>query len=546
MGLVRSNRLKRFVALTILASFGGLVDSYAKSKSSVDRATEEKILLLGNGSEPKGIDPHLVTGVPESNILNSLFEGLVNYHPSKDATVIPGVAKRWESNEDASIWTFYLRKEARWSNGDPLTAHDFVYSYKRILTPSFGARYADFFYIVKNAKAFHQGEIEDYNEVSIKALDDYTLQIGLIGPFPHFLLMLRHYTWFPLHAKTIERFGGLDNRDSQWTQLDHFVGNGPFRLKKWQTNSILEVEKSGTYWDRETVKLRGIRFFPIEKYSTEEAAFRAGQLHYCYEVPLDRVTFYRTKEPETIRLDDYFGTYFYRFNTTRPPLDQPKVRKALALSIDKESIVKYLTLGGERAANSYVYPLADYRPTKEVFFDPIEARKLIAEAGFPNGKDFPKLKILINTAENHKIIAESIQKMWKDSLGIEVEIVNQEWKVYLQSQNDLKYDISRSGWIGDFLDPIAFLKIFRSSSGNNQTGWKNDEYDRLLDQVNQTGNPDQRYALMQQMEAILLEELPIAPIYFYNRKFLIHHSVVGWYPKLLDHRPYKLVDLKAP
>ncbi len=506
-------------------------------------AAREKILLLGNGTEPKGIDPHLVTGVPENHIISSLMEGLVSYHVSDDFETAPGVASHWESNEDSTVWNFHLRENAKWTNGEPVTASDFVYSYRRILTAALGARYADMLYIIKNAEAYHKGEIQNFDKVGVKATDQYTLRFDLIGPTPSFTSMLKHYSWFPVNPRTIEAHGGIENRDASWTQVDHFVGNGPFRLIYWKTNNYIEVQRSPTYWDRENVIPNGIRFFPIERLSTEESAFRAGQLHYCYQIPLDRIEYYKKNKPELVRFDDYLGTYFYRINVTKKPFTDPKVRQALAYAIDRVALVEQITQGNERPASGYIYDgMKGYQSPGTLTFDPAKAKRLLAEAGYPEGEGFPTVSILINTAESHKIIAEAIQEMWREHLKIEIGLINQEWKVYLNSQNSLQYQIARAGWIGDFMDPITFLMIFTSESGNNNTGWENTEYDQLYSQLIQTGDNDSRYQIMQKMESILLDELPIIPIYWYTRKYLLDPNIKNWNPKLLDNRPYKSID----
>ncbi len=548
MGLIGSTS-KRPATAQWMVMFIGIVLSMLTLSCTNERETpaaaaaRQKILLLGNGSEPKGLDPHLATGVPENQIISTLIEGLVSHHPSDDFIDAPGVAQRWESDLESRVWTFFLRSDAMWTNGDPVTAHDFVYAYRRMLTASLGARYADMLYVIKNAESYHQGKIQDFSEVGVRAIDSHTLRIELIGPTPYFPSMLKHYSWFPVNPSVIEAHGGIDDRDASWTQVEHFVGNGPFRLKIWKTNSFIEVERSPTYWDRDHVIPNGIRFFPIERLSTEESAFRAGQLHYAYQIPLDRIEYYKKHEPDRIRFDDYLGTYFYRFNVTKPPFDNVLVRKALSAAIDRESIVTHITRGGERPATGYVYAgMKGYESPGDLRFDPEQARSWLAEAGYPDGNGFPDAEILINTAESHKVIAEAIQAMWREHLNIEVGLINQEWKVYLDSQYNLRYQISRSGWIGDFMDPITFLLIFTSGSGNNNTGWSNAKYDALYQSLLSTGDRERRYQIMQEMESILLEDLPIAPIYWYTRKFLLHPGIKDWHPKLLDNRPLKSVD----
>lgn len=546
MGMTRRHILWSLIPQGILLSLFTLVfSSCTESRTPVEIASAQGMLLLGNGSEPHGLDPHLTTGVPEHNILHAIFEGLIAYHPTDESAPEPGVAESWEHNSDASVWTFHLRHDARWSNGDPVLASDFSYSIRRILSPALGAQYADQLIVLKGAEDFLKGNTTDFATVGVEVVDTHTLRLHLIGPTPHLPGMLKHNAWYPVNPRVIEAFGSIDSRESDWTRPENLVGNGAFRISRWVTNSYLEVLKSDTYWDADRVRIKGIRFFPIEKASTEEAAFRAGQIHYCSNIPIDRIEFYRSKHPEVIRFDDYLGTYFYRFNTTRPPLDQPLVRRALSLAIDTGLIVREVTRGGETPARGFVYDgVSGYHTPGNIAFDPETARRLLAEAGFPEGSGFPKMDILINTQEAHKMIAEAIQQMWRDHLGIDVGIVNQEWKVYLDNQVNLRYSISRSGWIGDYVDPITFLMIWTSDSGNNQTGWSNHRFDELYKQVLVTGDPGLRNALMAEMESIFLDELPVAPIYWYTRKYLLHPDVKNWHPKLLDYHPFKFIQLE--
>lgn len=513
--------------------------------TEADQAVEEGILLIGNGSEPKGLDPHLVTGVPESQLLRALMEGLVTPHPTDDLVPAPGVAETWESNADFTVWTFNLR-DTKWTNGDPVTAGDFVYSWQRILSPALGAEYAEMLYVLRNADDFHQGRITDFGQVGVRAIDDRTLEVTLEGPTPHFLGMLMHSSFLPVNPRAVEENGGMTDRQSGWSTLENYVGNGPFQLKEWVTNQVIEVERNPNYWDAATVQLNGIRFFPIDNVGTEEAMFRDGRLHLTNTVSPDKIPSFREEMPDQLRIEPYLGSYFYRINTTRPPFDDVRVRRALALSIDKQLLVDRVTQGGQAPATGFVPSgIAGYTVSEAVQFDPEEAKRLLAEAGYPGGRGFPTAEILINTSESHRKIAQALQAMWQETLGIDVGIYNQEWKVYLDSQSQLDYDISRAGWIGDYVHPTSFLDIFTSGNGNNDTGWSNAQYDALIGRARVAQAEEERMQILQQAESILLDEMPIVPIYWYTRVYLKDPRVQGWEPKLLDNHPYKHVSLRA-
>ncbi len=513
--------------------------------SEADKAVEEGILLIGNGSEPKGLDPHLVTGVPESQLLRALMEGLVTPHPTDDLAPAPGVAETWESNADFTVWTFNLR-DTKWTNGDPVTAGDFVYSWQRILSPALGAEYAEMLYVIRNADDFHQGRITDFGQVGVRAIDDRTLEVTLEGPTPHFLGMLMHSSFLPVNPRAVEENGGMTDRQSGWSTLENYVSNGPFQLKEWVTNQVIEVERNPNYWDAATVQLNGIRFYPIDNVGTEEAMFRDGRLHLTNTVSPDKIPSFREEMPDQLRIEPYLGSYFYRINTTRPPFDDVRVRRALALAIDKQLLVDRVTQGGQAPATGFVPSgIAGYTESGAVQFDPEEAKRLLAEAGYPGGRGFPTAEILINTSESHRKIAQALQAMWQETLGIDVGIYNQEWKVYLDSQSKLDYDISRAGWIGDYVHPTSFLDIFTSGNGNNDTGWSNAQYDALIGRARVAQAEEERMQILQQAESILLDEMPIVPIYWYTRVYLKDPRVQGWEPKLLDNHPYKHVSLRA-
>ncbi len=529
---------------TLLLGFACLfVAACGGGDRAADTAAQNGILLIGNGAEPLSLDPHLVTGVPENRILTSLIEGLIAYHPTDDEEPEPGVAESWEHNEDFTVWRFNLRDDARWTNGDPVTAQDFLYSWQRMLSPALGAQYAEMLYVIRNAEAFHQGRITDFGQVGARAIDPRTLEVTLQGSTPHFLSMLKHYSFYPVNPRAVEQFGGMTERSNAWSTTENYVGNGPFRLAQWTTNQIIRVEKNPDYWDADRVQLNEIQFFPIDNVNSEETAFRAGRLHITSTVSPDRIPAFRESNPDELRIDPYLGNYFLRINVTRAPFDDPRVRTALNLAVDRRLLVDRVTQGGQAPASGFVPPGLDNYPVSErVEFDPERARQLLADAGFPGGRGFPTKEILINTSESHRKIAEAIQAMWRQHLGIDVGIYNQEWKVYLDSQSNLDYDLSRAGWIADYPHPMTFLEIFTSGNGNNDTGWSNSRFDALIRQAQAAGNEELRLRLMQEAEDILMTELPIIPIYWYTNTYLMDTRVQGWNPTLLNNHPYKYVS----
>ena len=526
--------------LTLLTSCG------LDQETNVETGDREQILHFGNADEPQELDPHVTTGIPEFQIQHALFEGLVAKHP-KTLAIEPGVAESWTISADLMTYTFNLRKNARWSNGDIITAGDFVYSWQRALMPALGNLYAYMFYYVKNAEDFFKGKISDFGQVGVKAVDDFTLVVELNTPTPFFLQLLDHHSYFPVHRGTIEKFGAMDERGTRWTRPGNFVGNGPFVLKDWKLNRVLTVEKSPTYWDTGRVRLQAIQYYPIQNRSTEERMFRAGQLHITEDIPNDKIANYQRDNPAVTVITPWLGTYFFRFNTTIKPLDDVRVRRALALSINREQIVNSVAKGGEIPAYTFTPPDTNGYTSKEsINYDIEQARQLLVEAGYPGGKDFPELELIFNTDEKHRQIATVVQEMWKQALNIHISLSNLDWKVYLDKESNLDYQISRAGWIGDYLDPINFLDLFVTNGGNNRTGWSNPLYDQYLQQAMLTADQEARFAILQQAEQLLMQEVPILPIYTYTRRRLIAESVHGWEENILDQHPYKYIYLQPP
>jgi oligopeptide transport system substrate-binding protein len=522
-----------------------LLSGCSGGESNVTTGNRDGILHWGNGTDPQELDPHIVTGVPEHHILTALLEGLVLKDPAT-LEPIPGVAESWVISDDGKTYTFQLRHNAQWSNGDPVTAHDFAWSWWRALQPALGNQYAYMFFPVKNAEAYLKQEIDDFSQVGVKVLNDYTLEVELTNPTPYFLQLLDHYSMFPVHRATIEKFGAPDERGSLWTRPGNFVGNGPFRLTEWQLFKKVEVAKNPYYWDAASVKLNGIRFHPTENVTTEERMFRSDQLHHTASIPIDKVATYQKQKPELLRSHPYLGNYFYRINTKLPHLSDKRVRQALAMSINGKQIVEQVTKGGEVPAYTFTPPdTLGYTANAGFSFNPEKARQLLAEAGYPNGEGFPVTELLYNTSEGHRKIAVAIQQMWNQYLGVNITLNNQDWKVYLNSVDSGDYTIARAGWIGDYVDPNTFLDMWITDGGNNRTGWSNPRYDELiLKLAPKAGDRETRYKLMREAEALLLEDMPVIPIYIYNSKSLVHPSLKGLEPNILDYTLYKKLSLE--
>ena len=515
----------------------------AQRETLVQRGNREQVLHRGIGHELAGLDPHLATQASDYSVLSALFEGLVAEDPV-DLHPVPGVAESWEISPDGLTYTFHLRANARWSNGDPVTAPDFVASCRRVLTPSLAAENAYLLYLVRGAEAFHRGQSTDFASVGIAAPDARTVRITLAHPAPYFLSMLNHPVWFPVHLPTVEKFGPAAQRGNPWARPGSFVGNGPFMIREWRASQRIVVAKSPTYWDAATVRLREIRFYPFEV-ATEERAFRADQLHLTDALPPAKVEAYRRTQPNLLRIDPLLGTYFYRLNTARPPLDDVRVRRALALAVDRTAIVEKILRGGQLPAPAFTPPgTAGYMPPPGIPTDFAAGRRLLAEAGFPGGKGLPVLELLFNSSETHRVIAEAVQEMWRRELGLDVRLANMENNSALDARRTRNYRILRSVWIGDYNDPQSFLSVWTGDSGNNFTGWADATYDALLHEAELATGSVPRFALLQQAEARLLDAAPLIPIYHYTHVFLLQPSVKGWYPTLLDHHPYKHVWLQ--
>lgn len=535
--------MKAVLSCLFVGFVGLLLSSCARRETDVERGIRDQVLLRGLSADPSGLDPHLINGLPEINVASALFEGLVSEDPV-DGHPVPGVAESWDVSPDGLTYTFHLRANAKWSNGEPVTSADFAGSIRRVLTPALGADNAPLLFVLQNAEAYYGGKVTDFAQVGVAASDPRTLRLTLAHPAPYLLTLLTHPIWYPVYLPALEKAGGVDRRDTDWTQPGNLVGNGPFVLKVWRRGEIIITDKSPTYWDAATVRLNSIHFIPAADVDGEERAFRAGQLHITEALPVSKVDVYRREQPAVLKITPFLDTYFYRLNTTRPGLDKKLVRQALAAAIDRRAIVEQVTRGGQQPAVSFTPPgIGGYVPPAMLAYDPDRARRLLAEAGYPGGRGLPPLVILINSSGNHRIIAEVVQQMWR-TLGVQVEIDNMEQSSLFAKRRTLDYSVLRSEWAADFADPKSFLDVFRGDSHNNHTGWTDPEYDRLLTAADHTADAAARHDLLRQAETVLLDGLPLIPIYYFTNVRLVHPAVRGWNSLPLDHHPYKNVWLE--
>lgn len=518
---------KKVVSIALITVLVAVVLSGCSSTKTTEKASGAKFIRYSVGVEPETLDPRKSTGMPESKIECQLFEGLTTY--AQGDKIVPAAAEKWEISPDGLVYTFTLRSNLKWSNGDPLTAQDFEYSWKTTLSPELASKYADQLYYLKNSEAYNKGKGKA-EDVGVKAKDDRTLVVTLHTPASFFPMVLAHHAYYPVHKKTVEA-------NPKWaTDFKGFVGNGPFVMTNWTHNSKIELAKNANYWDKAKVKMEKMELFLIDNNSTELSMFESGQLDMGDNPP--RPEFDRLKKENKLVIFPYFGTYYMSFNVTKAPLDNPKVRKALSLAIDRETIVKNIAKGGEIPALAFVPPNAqDSKPGddfRKVGGDYVKkndldtAKKLLAEAGYPDGKGLPPITIIYNTNELHKSVCEALQEMWKKNLGVNVTLANQEWKVFLNSRAKGDYQIARHGWIGDYLDAMTMLGLFVTNGGNNNLQYSNPKYDELIKIAQTSNDPNVRIKAMHDAEKLIVaDDSALAPVYYYTQPSIMKPNLKG-------------------
>ncbi len=516
----------------------------AKREKPVDEGIRTRTLLVGNLAEPATLDPQLMDIATDQNLAYALFEGLTAFD-EKSARPVPAAAERWEVSPDGLIYTFHLRPSAAWSNGDRVTARDFAFSFQRALTPAFAAPSSYLLWPIRNAEAFNAGKLVNFAEVGVAALDDATLRLTLDKPTPYLPALAACPVMMPVHRATVEKSGRADDRTSPWTRPGRFVGNGAFTLAEWSPNARVVVAKNPHHWAAAQNRLERVVFFPIENADTEERNFRAGQLHVTYGVPASKIEPYRREAPERLRAEPWLQVAYINFNTTKAPLTQAKVRRALALALDRGATSRSVFAGTRAPAHTLVPPdTGGYTPPAGQPDDFAAARALLAEAGFPGGRGLPAMPMVVRNDDKMPKVAEAIQAMWQRELGVRITVEPVEQKTWVQTQKALAHTLALHGWLADFPDPVTFLDLLRTGGGNNYTGWGNRDYDALLDQAAGTADPSARFALLQRAETLLLAEAPLAPVVFGAKVYLVQPAVKDWPPAPLDLRRYHLVDLR--
>jgi oligopeptide transport system substrate-binding protein len=577
---------------------------------------------FGNESEVASVDPALTTGIPEARIVYSLFEGLCR--PRADNNLPePGVAEKWEISDDGLVYTFHLRHDAKWSNGESVTARDFHYSLRRLLDPLTASRYSYQAWYIVNAKRYSLGggslspgdpvEVElvppadapntvrgklllgklvrteitdaekadektagrnrvyvveidakekrfqaaskdyalkpgskrcrqvlyDFRDVGVRVIDDYTLELRLASRTPYFLSLTSFHALAPVNQKCLETFGAPD-----WTKPDHIVSNGAFLLVARRLRDRIRLQRSDQYWDREHVRLNIIDALSVDDRTTALNLYMTGMIDWVTVPPAEVLREFMKQKPPRNDFNPapQLTTYYFLLNTTRPPLDDRRVRQALSLATDRDEITRVATGAGEVPALSFVPPsMPHFKPQPCLPFNPEGARKLLAEAGFPGGKGFPKMEILYNSDLQHQSIAELLRKQWQNTLGITASLRSEEWGSFQDSQQQLKFDVARRAWVGDYVDPNTYLDMFVSGGENNCTGFADPRYDKLIADAAQEPDQAKRFEILQSAERMLMDELPIIPIYFYISRNVVRPRVRGFYNNVQDMHPLSAI-----
>jgi len=505
------------------------------------RATDRAEFVFLNGAEPETLDPSLITGQPEFRLAEALFEGLTSF--DEHGQVMPGVAEKWELSADGRVYTFHLRRNARWSNGDPVTARDFRDTWRRTLAPETGSEYAYQLYYIRNGRPFNEGTLKDFSQTGVAALDDSTLQVTLENPTPFFLDLCATSPLYPVHLPSVQKWG------DDWIKPGHLVSNGAYQLDAWRINDRVRLVKNPFYWDAPHVGMKTIDALPISLANTAFNFYASGQADLIMDkglTPLALIGDLR-KRPD-FHSSPFLGNYFIRFNVTRPAFKDARVRRAFSLVIDKRLIVEKITRAGELPADSLVPPgAAGYQPPPGLARNPDEARRLLAEAGYPGGKNFPLVTYLYSEGELNQAIAVELQSMFRRELGISIALERQEWKVYLNSMSNLDFDLCRSSWVGDYDDPNTFLDMFVTDGGNNRTGFASPTYDRLIAEAAREVDQKKRFDIFRKAEHMLIsDQAPICPLYFYvGIQFYNGDRLGGMAANLLDEHPLQRMYWKA-
>lgn len=506
----------------------------AKTSAS---ATQSAILNFHLNFDPEYLDPGLISEDAGNQIAQALYEGLVQ-HRAEDLTIEPALAERWEQSEDQRSYLFHLRPGIRWSDGTPITAHDFVFAWERVLNPATASKTAFLLYHIKNGRPYNQGKLTDAKQLGVQAIDDTTLQVTLENPTPFFMQLILNPAFLPVPRHVVAKHG------ADWVKPAHFVTGGPFLLQEWTPYKWIRVAKNTKYWAAERVHLDQIVFHIVEDQETSLKMYDAGTLDIIWQAPPAKIAALKAR-PDFI-VAPYASVYYYHINVEAPPMQQQALRQALGLAIDRQILTKQF-LHDVQVASPNMVPvgIAGYPYAEGLAFNPERARAVLKEAGVDPAK-LPTITVQYNTLDLHKTIAEVLQQMWKQHLGITVQLQNQEWKTLIKTYNTRQYQLGRYGWVADYVDPNSFLEIWMSDSTENHTGWANADYDRLMHAAAREADPQQRFARLAEAERILLREAPVLPLFTHARTYLLKPQVKGYYPTLRNTHPFKYVWIEAP
>ena len=518
---------KSLVAAGILTALvAGNVATAAVVPAGVQLA-EKQTLVRNNGSEVQSLDPHKIEGVPESNINRDLFEGLLI--SDVDGKPSPGVAEKWE-NKDFKVWTFHLRKDAKWSDGTPVTAQDFVYSWQRLANPNTASPYASYLQYghIVNIDDIIAGK-KPITDLGVKALDDHTFEVTLSEPVPYFYKLLVHSSVSPVPRAAVEKFG------EKWTQPANIVTNGAYKLKDWVVNERIVLERNTNYWDNAKTVINQVTYLPISSEVTDVNRYRSGEIDMTYNnMPIELFQKLKKEIPNEVHVDPYLCTYYYEINNQKAPFNDVRVRTALKLALDRDIIVNKVKNQGDLPAYSFTPPYTDsaklvepewFKWSQEKRNE--EAKKLLAEAGYTAEKPLT-FDLLYNTSDLHKKLAIAAASIWKKNLGANVKLENQEWKTFLDTRHQGNYDVSRAGWCADYNEPTSFLNMVLSDSSNNTVHYKSPAFDKLIADTLKVTDEAQRSELYSKAEQQLDKDSAIVPVYYYVNARLVKPWVGGY------------------
>ncbi len=493
-----------------------------------------EIFIFNNRNLPQSFDPALSSDIYARNILNQLFEGLTASHP-RDLSVLPGVAKYWKAAKDGTVYTFYLDSKAVWSDGSRVHADDFRFAWLRLLDPQRNAPYASLLYVIKNGRAYHKGEIQDAAKVGIRTVASDVLEVTLENPLPYFLQLTAFYPLFPLPRRVVEKYGNA------WEQPSRFVGNGPFSLHRRKGSALIVLRKNPKYRQAETIHFDEVRAYGIQEPSKALAMYQRGQMDYTGETPIPFKDLTKWRYTTDFHAVPWFAVNFLRFNTKRAPLDDPQVREALSLVIDRAKITNYIVAGGNQPTYSIVpMGIKGYEPPQVSAVNVKRARKLLQQAGyctpdekFSGCKEFPQITFLLDNNVSYRKLALGIQQMFKNELGLQrVELKILDFQSYLKARRSMDFHIARSGWSGDYFDPNTFLELWTGDHPNNNTGWANPQYDKWIRLASIEQNPKKRMTYFSKAERILLNDYPVVPIFTFTKTYLLKPYVQGFVDNL--------------